>query len=88
MPTVREVGYDVVSRSHLGVIGPKGMPREIVARLHDAFRKAMEDPEYKSVMKKFDMPDFYANTEEYEKYLRKDFENIEQLIKKLGLDKK
>jgi tripartite-type tricarboxylate transporter receptor subunit TctC len=48
----------------------------------------MEDPEYKAVMKKFDMPDFYANTEDYEKYMKSDFENIEKLVKKLGLDKK
>ena len=88
VPTIREIGYDVVSRSHLGVIGPKGMPKPIVAKLADSFTKALDDPEFKSVMKKFDMPTFYANTVDYEKYLRSDFENIEKLVKKLGLDKK
>jgi len=88
VPTIREIGYDVVSRSHLGVIGPKGMPKEVVAKLHDAFRKGMEDPEYKAVMKKFDMNDYYLNTEDYAKYQQSDFENIEKLVKKLGLDKK
>ena len=87
-PTIRELGYDVVSRSHLGVIGPKGMPKAIVAKIHDAFRKAMDDPEYKAVMKKFDMNDYYLNTEDYAKYMKSDFENIEKLVKKLGLDKK
>ncbi len=86
-PTIKEIGYDVVARSYLGVIGPKGMAKPIVAKLHDAFRKAMDDPEYKSVMKKFDMNDYYLNTEDYAKYMKSDFENIEKLVKKLGLDK-
>src|SRR4030042_2465513 len=55
VPTFKEVGYDVVARSHLGVIGPKGMPKPIVAKLADAFKKAMNEREFLEVMKKFDM---------------------------------
>ena len=88
VPTMKEVGIDVVARSHLGVIGPKGMPKPIVAKLADAFKKAMDDPEYKAIMKKFDMNDYYLNTDDYAKYMKSDFDNIEKLIKKLGLDKK
>ena len=87
VPTIKEIGYDVVARRHLGVIGPKGMPKPIVARLADAFKKSMDEPEFIEVMKKFDMPHFYLGTEGYEKYLRSDFENMEKLVKKLGLDK-
>jgi tripartite-type tricarboxylate transporter receptor subunit TctC len=87
VPTIKEVGYDVVARSHLGVIGPKGMPQPIVAKLADAFTKAMKEPEFLDIMKKFDMPSFYAGTEEYTKYLQTDFENVGKLVKKLGLDK-
>jgi tripartite-type tricarboxylate transporter receptor subunit TctC len=87
VPTIKEIGYDVVARSHLGVIGPKGMPKPIVAKLAEAFKKAMDEPEFIEVMKKFDMPHFYLGTEGYEKYLRSDFENMEKLVKKLGLDK-
>jgi tripartite-type tricarboxylate transporter receptor subunit TctC len=88
VPTIKESGYDVVARSHLGVIGPKGMPRPIVAKLAEAFKKAMDDPEFVSVMKKFDMDFYYLGTEDYEKYQRADFENIGKLVQKLGLDKK
>jgi tripartite-type tricarboxylate transporter receptor subunit TctC len=64
------------------------MPKPIVAKLADAFKKAMDDPEYKGIMKKFDMNDYYLNTDDYAKYMKSDFENIEKLIKKLGLEKK
>jgi len=88
VPTMREVGYDVVARSHLGVIGPKGMPKPIVAKIADAFKMAMEDQEFNAVMKKFDMAHYYLNTEDYAKYMHSDFENIGKLVQKLGLDKK
>jgi tripartite-type tricarboxylate transporter receptor subunit TctC len=88
VPTVKEIGYDVVPRSHLGVIGPKGIPKPIVAKLADAFRKAMDDPEFLEVMKKFDMPSYYLGTEDYAKYMRSDFENIGKLVQKLGLKQK
>ena len=87
VPTIKEIGHDVVARSHLGIIGPKGIPKPIVARLADAFKKALEDPEFLSVMKKMDMPTEYLDTAGYEKYLRSDFENIGKLVQKLGLNK-
>jgi tripartite-type tricarboxylate transporter receptor subunit TctC len=87
VPTIKEIGHDVVARSHLGIIGPKGIPKPIVARLGDAFKKALEDPEFLSVMKKMDMPTEYLDTAGYEKYLRSDFENIGKLVQKLGLNK-
>jgi len=87
VPTIKEIGYDVVARSHLGVIGPKGIPKPIVAKLAEAFKKALDDPEFLSVMKKMDMPTYYLDTEGYEKYMRSDFENIGKLVQKLGLNK-
>ena len=71
VPTMKEIGLDVVARSHLGVIGPKGMPKPIVAKLADAFKKAMDDPEYKAIMKKFDMNDYYLNTDDYARYMKR-----------------
>jgi tripartite-type tricarboxylate transporter receptor subunit TctC len=87
VPTIKEIGHDVVARSHLGVIGPKGIPKPIVAKLAEAFKKALDDPEFLSVMKKMDMPTYYLGTEGYEKYMRSDFENIGKLVQKLGLNK-
>jgi len=86
-PTMKEVGYDVVARSHLGLIGPKGLPQPVVTKLHDAFQKAMEDPEFLEVMKKFDMNTYYLNSADYEKFMQEEFERIGTLTKKIGLVK-
>jgi tripartite-type tricarboxylate transporter receptor subunit TctC len=88
VPTLKEVGYDMVSPGPIGLIGPKGIPKPIVAKLHDAFKKAMDDPDFRAIMKKLDMNLLYQNSEDYEKYVREDSERIGKLVKKLGLDKK
>ena len=87
-PTLKELGYNVVSYSPLGIIGPKGIPKEITAKLHDVFKKAMEDTEFQAIMKKFDMSLLYLNPEDYENFFRKDSEQIGKLVQKLGLNKK
>jgi len=78
----------VVIPGPLGIVGPKGMPKPIVEKLHDSFRKAMDDPEFQSALKKFDMDRVYMNSEEYEKFVRQDSERVEKIIKKLGLPQK
>ena len=88
VPTIKEIGYDVVIPGPLGIVGPKGMPKPIVEKLHDSFRKAMDDPEFQSALKKFDMDRVYMNSEEYEKFVRQDSERVQKIIKKLGLQQK
>ena len=43
-PTLKELGYPFVFDSPFGLAGPKGMDPAIVQKLHDAFKKALEDP--------------------------------------------
>ncbi len=88
VPTLKEVGYNMVSPGPIGLIGPKNMPKPIVAKLHDAFKKAMDDADFQAVMKKLDMIPLYLNSEDYEKFVRQDSERIGRLVRKLGLDKK
>jgi len=87
VPTLREAGYDMVSPGPIGLIGPKGLPKPMVQKLHDAFKKAMDDPEFLAVMKSFDMNTLYLNSEDYEKFVRQDSARIQKLVQKLGLQK-
>ncbi len=41
---IREFGFNFEVPNMIGIVGPKGMPPEIVKRLHDGLKKAMEDP--------------------------------------------
>jgi tripartite-type tricarboxylate transporter receptor subunit TctC len=45
VPTFKEVGLEPVNRmAYYGIYGPKGMPREVVDKIHAAVKKALEDP--------------------------------------------
>jgi tripartite-type tricarboxylate transporter receptor subunit TctC len=45
VPSVLELGHKkLVAENFLGVSGPAGLPREVVARLHGATKKSLADP--------------------------------------------
>jgi tripartite-type tricarboxylate transporter receptor subunit TctC len=85
VPTLLDAGYDTVSDSPFGFGGPKGMDPKVVRILHDAFRKAMDDPKVLAMLEKFDQPAIYMNTEDYTKFARKTFAEEKGLIERLGM---
>jgi tripartite-type tricarboxylate transporter receptor subunit TctC len=45
VPTFKEVGLEPVNRmAYYGILGPKGLPREVVDKINAGVRKALEDP--------------------------------------------
>jgi len=45
VPTFKEVGLEAVNRmAYYGILGPKGLPREVVDKINAGVRKALEDP--------------------------------------------
>jgi tripartite-type tricarboxylate transporter receptor subunit TctC len=43
VPTLKELGYDLVSTSPYGIAGPKGMEPAVVGALHEAFKASLSD---------------------------------------------
>lgn len=88
VPTLKELGYPMVYDSPFGIAGPKGMDPKIVAKLHDAFKKALEDPAVIATLAKFDMVPNYKNSEDYKKSVVEVTESERKVIDTLGLAKK
>lgn len=88
VPTLKDLGYGIVSNSPFGLAGPKGMDSKVVKILHDAFKKGMEDPAYQKILDRLDMEPFYKNTDDYGKYVRELCEEEKMIVEKLGLKKK
>ncbi|RQO58619.1 ABC transporter substrate-binding protein [Paucibacter sp. KBW04] len=48
VPTFKEVGLEPVNRmAYYGIYGPKGLPKDVVDKIHNAARKTLEIPEVK-----------------------------------------
>ena len=66
VPTLRELGYDVVVDAPNGIGAPKGLDPAVAAKLRDAFRQAANSPEFKAVIDKLDAPLLYLDGPDYE----------------------
>ena len=86
-PTLKELGYDIVQNSPFGIGAPKGTPPEVVKKIHDAFKKAMEEPSYVAALGRYDMAPNYMSSAEYTKFAQDTFGREKALIEKLGLAK-
>jgi tripartite-type tricarboxylate transporter receptor subunit TctC len=88
VPTLREIGIDMVSNSPFGLAGPKGMDPQVVKVLHDAFKKGLEEPSYAEAMAKLDQEKFYLSSEDYRKFALQQIEEARHFIAELGLGPK
>lgn len=84
-PTVKELGIDTVSNSPYGLVGPKGVPPQVVKVLHDAFKAASEDPENLKTLAQLDQPPWYLSSEDYAKWAAETFKAERVTIERLGL---
>jgi tripartite-type tricarboxylate transporter receptor subunit TctC len=85
VPTAKDLGYDVVSTSPYGLVGPKGMDPAVVKKLHDAFKAAIEDPKHHEVLAQLNQEVWYRSPEDYREWAAQTFRKEKALIEKLGL---
>jgi len=88
VPTLVELGYGLVIESPWGIAGPKGMDPKVVARIHDAFKKAIADPAVLEALDKYEMKPFYLGTADYAAAVKEQVRIEQALIERLGLAKK
>lgn len=88
VPTLKDLGFPFVFDSPFGIAGPKGMDAKIVAKLHDAFKKAVEDPAVQALLEKYMMVVNYKNTADYKAFVAESIDSERKVIQALGLQKK
>lgn len=86
VPTFKEVGLEPVNRmAYYGVLGPKGMPRDVVDKIATAVKKALEDA---NVRKRIGDTGslIVANTpEQFGAQIKAEFEVYKAVVAKQGL---
>jgi len=84
VPTVKELGYDFVIDSPVGLVAPRNLDPKIAARLHAAFRKAANDPAFLQQLDAFDMQPNLTTGEAYAAYARAQFEREQKMLAEIG----
>jgi tripartite-type tricarboxylate transporter receptor subunit TctC len=84
-PTALELGIDIVSYSPYGWVAPRGMDPKVQKFLHDAFKKALDDPEHLKVLAQLDQVYWYKSSEEYAKWAADTLKAERATIERVGL---
>ncbi len=85
VPTLKELGYGIVAVSPYGLAGPRGLSREVVGVLHQAFRGAMQEPGHLAELARYDQELAYLSPVDYGRHMRAAYAAERRTTERLGL---
>jgi putative tricarboxylic transport membrane protein len=88
VPTLKELGINVVYDVNRGIMAPKGTPAEAITKLEGACAAAVKDPSFADSMKKQATDVRYLDRPAYAKWLKENDDLNRTLAKDLGLLKR
>jgi tripartite-type tricarboxylate transporter receptor subunit TctC len=88
VPTLKELGVNVVFDVNRGVMVPKGTPADVVAKLGQACAAATKEPAFADAMKKQGTDVRYMDRAAYTKWLKEADDLNRTIAKDLGLLKR
>lgn len=88
VPTTRELGIDVTLPQFRGIVARKGTPPERVQAMADAFRRAMDTPQWKKFAEEwYFAPDSHMGPDRFGKWVAGEVDILDRLVKEFGLKK-
>ncbi len=85
VPTFKELGYpEAEFYIWAGLFAPKGTPEPVLARLREAARAGVADPEFKSAMDKLETPIAFKQGAEFQKFFEADAQRLAEGVRKVG----
>lgn len=78
--TVREQGIDFTMSQWRGLAAPKGTPPDVIRKLHDAFKKGMEDPAFQKNATDMSVTLSYLGPDDFAKLMVADNERYAKLV--------
>jgi tripartite-type tricarboxylate transporter receptor subunit TctC len=88
IPTLKELGVNVVYDVNRGVMVPKGTPADVIAKLESACAAAAKDPAFADAMKKQGTDVRFMDRKTYAAWLKSNDELNKKLAKDLGILKR
>ncbi len=87
IPTVKELGYDVVVQKFRGLAGPKGIPADVVAMWEKAVQEVLANPEYKAAYQEVNLRAEYIPHAEYVQFIKDFGEETGNFLREAGVIK-
>jgi len=88
VPTLKELGIDIVYAVNRGIVAPKGTPEAVLAKLEEACAKASKDPAVMDSMKKQGTFVEFLDRKAYADFLQKNDKINADLAQALGYKRK
>jgi tripartite-type tricarboxylate transporter receptor subunit TctC len=88
-PTFKEVGAEPVNRmAYYGIVGPKGLPKEIIIKINSAVKQAVEIPAVKKRIEDTGSIVIANTPEEFSAQIKAELETYQKVVReqKLTLD--
>ena len=87
VPTVKELGYDVVVQKFRGLASPKGLPDNVVAMWEKAVQAVLANPEYKKAYQSVNLRAAYISHDDYVKFISDFGTETENFLRDSGVIK-
>ncbi len=84
VPTLKELGFDLVVNSPIGIVAPKNLDAAVSARLQAAIRKAEASPEYQRVLREYDLVPWTLDATAFSRYAQAQFLREKQMLDEVG----
>lgn len=86
VPTIAEAGVKGYEASlWLGILGPKGLPKDISAKLNAAVSGLLKKPDVQASLRKVGTEIVYRTPEEFGKYLSAEHQKWAKVVQEIGL---
>jgi tripartite-type tricarboxylate transporter receptor subunit TctC len=88
LPTLKELGINIVYALNRGLVAPKGTPADVMARLESACAAAAKDPAFADAMKLQGTVVQFRDRKGYGEFLKQNDAENRDIAKDLGLSKR
>lgn len=85
IPTISELGYDVVVRKFRGLAGPKGLPEDVIAAWEEAAQKVLADADYKAAYESVNLRAAFMPHDEYVKFVEEFGDETRAFLQETGV---
>jgi len=85
VPTVHELGYNVIVRKFRGFAAPKGLPAHIVSRWERAIQNVLNHPEYQAAYTADNLRADFLNNADYKKFIAQFGTETEEYLRSTGV---